>query len=139
MAPDEILPPQMLPLFHTLDQLDKMESPRIIKTHLPFYLLPPNLLDTCKVVYVARNPKDVIVSYYHHHQIINFQRFEGTLEQFTEFFLNDQGIFKTEIPPKMSLNFNSTQKFTTVPSFRTFWTPGISATIPICILNSTKI
>ena len=29
--------------------LDKVTSPRHIKTHLPFKLLPPALLDTCKV------------------------------------------------------------------------------------------
>lgn len=43
----------------------KMKSPRHIKSHLPLSLLPPTLLNTCKVVYVARNPKDVAVSYYH--------------------------------------------------------------------------
>merc|ERR1712106_376233 len=42
-------------------------SPRVIKTHLPFEFLPPKLLDTCKVIFVGRNPKDVCVSSYHHH------------------------------------------------------------------------
>ena len=32
------------------DALSKLPSPRIIKTHLPFYLLHPKLLDTSKVV-----------------------------------------------------------------------------------------
>ena len=32
-----------------LPALDRMESPRVIKSHLPFYLLSPNLLDTAKV------------------------------------------------------------------------------------------
>ena len=39
-------------------------KPRVIKSHLTFEMLPPNLLDTCKVVYVCRNPKDTIVSFY---------------------------------------------------------------------------
>lgn len=30
-------------------QIDRMPSPRVIKPHLPFYLLHPNLLDTSKV------------------------------------------------------------------------------------------
>ena len=34
--------------------LDLVASPRLIKTHLPFELLPKNLLDTCKVIFVAR-------------------------------------------------------------------------------------
>jgi len=33
----------------TLDKIEEMPSPRIIKSHLPFYLLPPRLVDTCKV------------------------------------------------------------------------------------------
>ena len=36
----------------------------MIKTHLTFEMLPPALLDTCKVVYVCRNPKDTVVSFY---------------------------------------------------------------------------
>lgn len=43
---------------------------RNIKTHLPFTMLPANLLKKAKVVYVARNPKDVVVSYYHHQRLV---------------------------------------------------------------------
>lgn len=32
-----------------LDQLERMKSPRVFKTHLPLYLLHPELLDTSKV------------------------------------------------------------------------------------------
>ena len=48
---------------NSLEKIDKMDSPRVIKTHLPFEFLPPNLLDICKVIYVARNPKDCCVSW----------------------------------------------------------------------------
>ena len=37
-----------------LAKMDSMPSPRLIKSHLPFELLPPDLVDTCKVVFVAR-------------------------------------------------------------------------------------
>ena len=37
--------------------LADMEERRFIKSHLPLSLLPRRLLDTAKVVYVARNPK----------------------------------------------------------------------------------
>ena len=33
------------------------KSPRIIKTHLPMAMLPPDILDMCKVVFVARYVK----------------------------------------------------------------------------------
>jgi hypothetical protein len=44
-----------------------------------------------QVVYVARNPKDVIVSYYYHHKLIKLHGYTGTLDEFAEFFMNDEG------------------------------------------------
>ena len=41
------------------------------QSHFPFELLPPGLLDTCKVVVVCRNVKDACVSYYHHQVHMN--------------------------------------------------------------------
>ena len=49
--------------------VENTKSPRIIKTHLPLSMLPPNLLDISKVVVVARNVKDVCVSFYHMEQM----------------------------------------------------------------------
>ncbi|XP_072031501.1 sulfotransferase 1C4-like [Amphiura filiformis] len=47
-----------------------MKSPRTIKTHLPGHLLPPDVMNKkSRIVYVARNPKDVTVSVYHFHQM----------------------------------------------------------------------
>ena len=33
----------------TLEKIAEMPSPRVLKTHLPFHLLPPRLVDTSKV------------------------------------------------------------------------------------------
>ncbi|KAI9563009.1 hypothetical protein GHT06_010465 [Daphnia sinensis] len=74
----------------TVDKVEQLPSPRVIRPHLPFYLLPPQLLDTAKVVYVARNPKDVIVSYYFHHKLIKLHGYTGTLEEFAQFFMDDE-------------------------------------------------
>jgi len=52
------------------DDLEKAPSPRLIKTHYPFEMLPPALLDTCKVLFVSRNVKDACVSYYHHESLM---------------------------------------------------------------------
>ena len=44
-----------------------------------------------QVVYVARNPKDVIVSYHHHHQLTKLgNNFTGTVTEFAQLVLDDQ-------------------------------------------------
>ncbi|EPY87069.1 sulfotransferase 1C4-like protein [Camelus ferus] len=65
-----------------------MPSPRTLKTHLPIQLLPPSLLEkNCKVIYVARNPKDNMVSYYHFHRMNKALPAPGTWEEYFENFL----------------------------------------------------
>ncbi|CAL5088560.1 unnamed protein product [Urochloa decumbens] len=48
-------------------KLDALPSPRLMSTHLPFTLLPPRVTagGGCKVVYVCRDPKDMVVSLWH--------------------------------------------------------------------------
>nr|XP_028579062.1 amine sulfotransferase-like isoform X2 [Podarcis muralis] len=58
-------------------------SPRLFASHLPYYLVPKGLRNIrAKVVYVARNPKDVLVSFYH---------FSKTIAKYEE--VEDFGIF----------------------------------------------
>ncbi len=83
---------ELYSVFPPLEAIDALPSPRSIKSHLPFYLLPPDLLETSKVVYVARNPKDVIVSFFYHHKLMKMQGFVGELENFADYFMQDKGI-----------------------------------------------
>lgn len=63
---------------------------RFIKTHLPIKLLPHNLLSSgAKIVYVARNPKDMLVSYYHYSKTKLFYDFKGDFDTFLQYFLDD--------------------------------------------------
>jgi hypothetical protein len=63
-------------------------SPRVIKSHLPFEMLPPKLLDTCKVFFVCRNPKDACVSFYNHYNNLPDYKYKGNFEQFAQMFLD---------------------------------------------------
>ncbi|XP_068099954.1 sulfotransferase 1C1-like [Hyperolius riggenbachi] len=59
-------------------------SPRLLKVHLPVQLVPPSFWKkNTKIIYVARNPKDCIVSYYY------FQKMDKTMPDpgpFTDYF-----------------------------------------------------
>ena len=57
-------------------KFDQLPSPRTIKTHFPLPLLPPNLLDACKVIFVNRNIKDAAVSFYYHIQLMTHDGFD---------------------------------------------------------------
>ena len=74
------------------EQMDDVPTKqrRFIKSHLPFSLLPSDLVTKAKVVYVVRNPMDVLVSYYHHHKLINGHGYIGDLPSFAQRFMRNE-------------------------------------------------
>ncbi|KAK6622471.1 hypothetical protein RUM43_012828 [Polyplax serrata] len=79
----------MTELGNSVDLVESLSSPRFIKSHLPWELLPKDLKVTePKVVYVARNPKDMCVSYYHYCRLIH--NMQGSFEDFCDLFLKDK-------------------------------------------------
>ncbi|XP_037071830.1 luciferin sulfotransferase-like [Pollicipes pollicipes] len=62
-------------------------SAGLVKTHVPLSLLPPDVLDTNKVIYVTRNPKDALVSYYHHFSRCRVVKYSGSLEDLAEDYM----------------------------------------------------
>ena len=74
----------------SIEYTSNLSSQRIIKTHLPFEFLPPNVLNTAKVIYVCRNPQDCCVSFYHHVTKIfkDLYEFQGTFDDFAKMFMN---------------------------------------------------
>lgn len=72
---------------HPLRMIEHLRRPRFIKSHLPVDLLPSQLWTVKpKIIYVVRNPKDVAISYYYHHRLMNGYR--GNINRFVEIFLS---------------------------------------------------
>ncbi|XP_060636539.2 sulfotransferase 1C2-like [Anolis sagrei] len=76
------------PVVSPLEELEAMTSLRTIKTHLPVQLLPPSFWEqNCKIIYMARNPKDNVLSYFHFHRMNQTYPDPVTWNQFLENFL----------------------------------------------------
>eukprot|EP00112_Aurelia_sp_Birch-Aquarium-sp1_P013282 Seg2813.2 transcript_id=Seg2813.2/GoldUCD/mRNA.D3Y31 product="Sulfotransferase 1C4" protein_id=Seg2813.2/GoldUCD/D3Y31 len=78
--------------------LNNIPSPRILKSHLPFCLLPSQLLDTCKIVLCIRNPKDAVVSYYHHDKLLKHHGYTGDFASYFDLFMTDKIMFTPYFP-----------------------------------------
>ncbi|KAJ1078194.1 hypothetical protein K5549_016765, partial [Capra hircus] len=66
-----------------------MPRPRVLRTHLPTQLLPPSFWESnCKFLYVARNAKDCLVSYYHFQRMNRTLPDPGTWDQYFETFIS---------------------------------------------------
>ncbi|XP_077015415.1 amine sulfotransferase-like [Tamandua tetradactyla] len=66
-----------------------MPSPRILTSHIPYYLAPRGLKNKkAKIVYTYRNPKDILISYYHFSNLLVRLQASDNLEQFMKQFLD---------------------------------------------------
>ncbi|KAL1376099.1 hypothetical protein pipiens_004509 [Culex pipiens pipiens] len=73
----------------TISLVEQMPRPRHIKSHLPLALLPKQLWTVKpKIVYTARNPKDVTTSYMHHYR--HLHGFQGSQQDFLDAILADR-------------------------------------------------
>ncbi|KAG8230726.1 hypothetical protein J437_LFUL010827 [Ladona fulva] len=70
-----------------LDLMEQAPSPRYLKSHLMWHLLPRQI-ETVKpkIIYVARNPKDMCVSYYHYCCLVHRMN-PDSFEEFCDLFL----------------------------------------------------
>ncbi|XP_012575841.1 PREDICTED: sulfotransferase 4A1 isoform X2 [Condylura cristata] len=74
-----------------LDIIKELTSPRLIKSHLPYRFLPSDLHNgDSKVIYMARNPKDLVVAYYQFHRSLRTMSYRGTFQEFCRRFMHDK-------------------------------------------------
>ena len=81
---------------------EALPNPRLIKSHLYANVIPKGSDENswCKYIYVARNPKDIVVSYFYFVQSftrleLNVEnRFHGPWEFFVDLFIEGNGELK---------------------------------------------
>ncbi|XP_077998750.1 sulfotransferase 1 family member D1-like [Glandiceps talaboti] len=89
-----ISPPHLLRGLTGINVMNNLKSPRHIKSHLPVKLLPMQIFNKSKIIYIARNPKDTAVSYYHFYRSTSVHGFyKGPWEEFLQMFMNKQVSF----------------------------------------------
>ncbi|XP_058938954.1 amine sulfotransferase-like [Kogia breviceps] len=73
---------------HKVDHVNR-PSPRLFTSHIPYYLAPKGLKNRkAKIVYIYRNPKDVLTSYFHFSNwLVTFEPSEN-IEHFMKKFLD---------------------------------------------------
>ena len=72
-----------------------LPSPRLMKSHLPYRTIPKseNDLTQCKYIYIARNPKDVAVSYFFFMARRKDSGYNGPWEFYAKLFIEGNGEF----------------------------------------------
>jgi len=102
----------------SIEVASNLKSPRVIKSHLPLELLPQNLLDTAKVIYVCRNPKDTCISMFNHQCVMlnKMTQFKGDFDRFTELFMDGKVTYGNYFN-----HLNSGWKRRNHPNFKFIW------------------
>ncbi|XP_073492103.1 sulfotransferase 1 family member D1-like isoform X1 [Aquarana catesbeiana] len=74
--------------------LNNLDPPRVIKTHLQADVLPKSFWEkNCKMIYVARNAKDVAVSYYHFYRMAYGHPEPGTWDEYLNAYMEGNVAF----------------------------------------------
>ncbi|XP_014650564.1 PREDICTED: bile salt sulfotransferase-like [Ceratotherium simum simum] len=72
--------------------LKNKEGPRLISSLLPIQLIPKSLFSSkAKVIYLIRNPRDVLVSGYFYWSMLSFIKKPESQEEYFEWFIQGYG------------------------------------------------
>ncbi|CAM0149000.1 unnamed protein product [Urochloa decumbens] len=81
------------------DELEPIPSPRVLSTHLPYSMLPERITGEdsgCRILYICRNPKDVLVSGWLHFKKVSPKSVMGvqsfTLQEAFELFCQGRSL-----------------------------------------------
>ncbi|XP_051018359.1 sulfotransferase 2A1-like [Acomys russatus] len=75
-------------------ELLNKEGPRLISSHLPMHLFPKSLFSSkAKVIYLIRNPRDILVSGYFFWSKTNLVKNPDSLETYFEWFLKGNVLY----------------------------------------------
>jgi hypothetical protein len=75
------------------DNFEKLQRPRVFKTHYPVQLLPPQIwTKNAKIVFISRDVKDVAVSGYYFRKTVLHEVLDSIESHFDD-FLNDRVFF----------------------------------------------
>jgi hypothetical protein len=112
------------------DAIEALVEPRLIKTHLPCAMVP--ISADAKYVYVARNPFDCAVSFYHHTRgfVQHYDFADGSFDAFFECFLAgevDFGDYFDNLLPWHALHDSENVLFLTYENLREDPAAGIAA------------
>ena len=87
---------ELPPSFHNyFETVEEWPSPRLIKSHLRLCLLPDDILEKSKVVVCLRNPKDTVVSYYHHEKLLKSHGYAGDFPTYFQLFMDNLVIYSS--------------------------------------------
>ena len=90
-------------------EINTLPSPRILKTHLPYKIIPKgaNEDSKCKYIYIARNPKDVAVSYFKFITSLKMigNGYNGPWEFYAKLFIEGNGKIVTFSSLKIMISY----------------------------------
>ncbi|XP_075185560.1 sulfotransferase 2B1-like [Anomaloglossus baeobatrachus] len=87
------------PWYETIEgqsQIKDVVPPRVLTSHLPFHIFAKSFFTSkAKIIYVMRNPKDILVSLFHFSKMLHLYKEPKSLPEFFEDFLQGNILYNS--------------------------------------------